>query len=69
MTDPVNRISGAKETSPGGTYGGGRFTEDHKKRKSPAPEDDLVGYHRQPGIVPAAKNRKSILEYLKELLG
>ncbi|HBA72545.1 MAG: hypothetical protein A2X82_19905 [Geobacteraceae bacterium GWC2_55_20] len=69
MTDPVNRISGTKETSPGGTYSGGSFTEDHKKRKSPAPEKDLVEISQAARDRSSGKKRKGILEFLKELLG
>lgn len=69
MTDPVNGISGTKETTPGGTYSGGSFTEEHKKRKNRAPEHDLVEISQNARDRSSGKARKSILDYLKELLG
>lgn len=69
MTEPVNGISGTKETSPGGTYSGGSFTEEHKKRTAHVQERDLVEISQGARDRASGKHRKGIFEYLKELLG
>jgi hypothetical protein len=69
MTDPVSGISGTKETSPGGTYSGGSFADEHKKKKSHVPEEDLVEISQDARDRSVGKKNKGIIEYLKELLG
>lgn len=69
MTDPVNGISGTTKTSSGGTYSGGSFADEHKERKSPVPEHDLVEISQAAKDRSSGKKSKGIIEYLKELLG
>ena len=69
MTEPVSRVSGTKETSPGGTYSGGAFSEERKKRNTGVRESDLVEISKDARETLSGKKRKSILEYLKVLLG
>lgn len=69
MTDPVSGISGAKETSPGGTYSGGSFAEEHEKRKTRTPEHDLVEISQDAKDRSSGKKQRGIIESLKELLG
>ncbi len=69
MTDPVGGISGSKGTSPGGTYSGGRFSDDHKKKEHHTSEQDLVEISQDAKDRLSGKKRKSIIEYLRELLG
>ncbi|MBC7963503.1 MAG: hypothetical protein H7Y05_11235 [Steroidobacteraceae bacterium] len=68
MTDPVSGIGGTKATSSGGTYSGGSFADEHKKRESHAPEHDLVEISQDARDRSSGKKRKSITEYLRELL-
>jgi len=68
MTDPINRVSGAQGTSAGGSYSGG-FSEHHKKRGAPEPQKDLIEISQDARDRLQGKTRKSLLEYLKELLG
>lgn len=69
MTDPVGGISGTKETSPGGTYSGGSSGGQHKKKKSPLPEHDLVEISQDARDISTGKKKRSLVDYLKELLG
>lgn len=69
MTDPINGISRTGETSAGGTYSGGSFADQHKKKKSHEPEHDLVEISRDARERASGKKNSSIIEYLKELLG
>jgi hypothetical protein len=69
MTDPVNRISGTTKTTSGGTYSGGGFADEHKEKKTPVPEKDLVEISQAAKDRSSGKKNKGILEYLKELLG
>ena len=68
MTDPVKGISGAQGTSAGGHFSGG-FSEHHKKRDAAAPQADLIEISQDARDRSAGKTKKSILDYLKELLG
>jgi hypothetical protein len=68
MTDPVDGISGTRETSSGGTYSGGHSADEHKKKKTREPEHDLVEISQNARDRSSGKTRKSILDYLKELL-
>lgn len=68
MTDPINEISGTKNTSAGGTYSGGRSADEHKKKKPNVQEQDLVEISQTARDRSSGKSRKSILDYLKELL-
>lgn len=70
MTDSVKGISGAQGPSAGGSYSGGTSPDHHKRRSVVVPpQNDLVE------ISPDARKRaqgnakKSLVEYLKELLG
>ncbi|MDD2273298.1 MAG: hypothetical protein PHP95_15500 [Desulfuromonadaceae bacterium] len=67
MTDPIERVSGTQGPSAGGSYSGG-YPEHHKKRASPAPQKDLVEISQDARDRLQGKTRKSLLEYLKELL-
>ena len=70
MTDPVKGISGTQVTSAGGKYSGGSFSEGHKKRSAPAPQvDDLIEISQDARDRSTGKKKKSLLEYLRELLG
>jgi hypothetical protein len=69
MTDPVGGISGTKETSPGGTYSGGSSGDQHKKKKSAFPEHDLVEISQDARDISSGKKKRSIVDYLKDLLG
>ena len=42
MTDPVKGTGGAQGTSSGGSYSGGGFSEQHKKKGTTAPQSDLI---------------------------
>lgn len=68
MTDLVSRVSGTKETSSGGNQTGGGFAEERKKRKAEVREHDLVEISQDARERFSGKKRKSILEYLKDLL-
>lgn len=69
MTDPVKGISGAQGSSAGGSYSGGSFSDHHKKRGTPAPQDDLIEISQDARDRLTGKTKKSLLESLKELLG
>lgn len=69
MTDPVKGISGTQGTSAGGSYSGGGFSERHKKKVPTAPQSDLIEISQDARDRSTGKTKKSILEYLKELLG
>ena len=68
MTDPVRGVSGAQGTSAGGSYSGGSFSEQHKKRIV-APQADLIEISQDARDRSTGKKKRGILEYLKELLG
>lgn len=67
MTDPVKGVIEAQATSAGGSYSGGSFSGQRKKSHHESGEDLIE-------ISPDARKRlqgnkkKSLLEYLKELL-
>jgi hypothetical protein len=67
MTDPVKGISGTQGTSAEGCYSGGRFTEHHKKG-APEPQDDLIEISQDARDRSKGKKKKSILEYLGDLM-
>lgn len=69
MTDPVKGVSGAQGTSAGGNYSGGGFSEHNKKRSATAPQEDLIEISKDARDRSTGKTKKSILEYLKEMLG
>lgn len=69
MTDPVKGISGAQRTSAGGNFSGDGFSEHHKKRGATAPQADLIEISQTARDRSTGKRKKSLLEYLKELLG
>ena len=69
MTDPVKGISGAQGTSAGGHYSGGSFSEHNKKKGAPAAQPDLIEISQDARDRSVGKTKKSLLEYLKELLG
>jgi len=68
MTDPVNGVSGAQGTSAGGNYSGGSFSEHHEKKGTP-PQNDLIEISQDARNRSKGEAKKSVLEYLKELLG
>ncbi len=68
MTDPVNSVSGTRGTTSGGTFSGGGFTEERKKKKADVQEADLVEISQDARDRSSGKKRRSILEYLRELL-
>lgn len=68
MTDPVNSVSGTRGTTSGGTYSGGGFTENRKKRKEEVQKSDLVEISQDARDRSYGKRRKGILEYLRDLL-
>ena len=68
MTDPVKGISGTPGASAGGNYSGGGFSGHHKKKSPAAPQDDLIEISQSARDRSEGKKKKSILEYLKELL-
>lgn len=68
MTDPVKGISGAQGASAGGSYSGGGYSGDHKRRSAPAPQGDLIEISQDARDRSKGSTRKSILDYLKELL-
>jgi hypothetical protein len=67
MTDPVKGISGTQGTSAGGSYSGGGFSGDHKKRGADSPKADLIEISRDARERSIGRKKKGILEYLKEL--
>lgn len=69
MTEPVKGVSGAQGTSAGGSYSGGSFSGDHKKRNQPVPQKDLIEISQDARDRSTGKKKKSLMEYLKELLG
>jgi hypothetical protein len=69
MTDPINGVSGAQGTSAGGSYSGGKFSGEHKKHGTPAPQSDFVEISRDARDRAVVKKKKSIMEYLREWLG
>ena len=68
MTDSINRVSGTQGPSAGGTYSGGSFSEHRKKRDTPGPQADLIEISQDARDRLGGKTKKSLLEYLKELL-
>lgn len=68
MTDPVSGVSGTTETTAGGTYSGGAFSEERKKRKAEVQENDLVEISQDARDRLSGRKRKSILEYIADLL-
>ena len=68
MTDPIKGISGAQETSAGGNYSGGRFSEDHTKHSVPKPQKDLIEISQGARDRSTGKKKKGLLEYLREWL-
>ncbi|MHB8056542.1 MAG: hypothetical protein ACYDHC_01470 [Desulfuromonadaceae bacterium] len=68
MTDQIKRVSGTQGTSAGGSYSGG-FSEHHKKRETAAPLHDLIEISQDARDCLKGKTKKSLLEYLKGLLG
>ena len=69
MTDPVRGISGSQGTSAGGSYSGGGFSEDHKKKGVIKQQDDLIEISRDARERSTGKKKQGFMEYLKELLG
>ncbi|MEI7816266.1 MAG: hypothetical protein WCI45_03635 [Desulfuromonadales bacterium] len=69
MTDPVKSISESQGTSAGGNYSGGGFSEHHKKKGTAKQQDDLIEISQDARDRSSGKIKKSIVEYLKELLG
>ena len=69
MTDPVKGISGSQETSAGGSYSGGGFSGDHKKKGATAPQVDLIEISRDARERSTGKKKQGLMEYLKELFG
>ncbi|MDD2850322.1 MAG: hypothetical protein PHY09_00275 [Desulfuromonadaceae bacterium] len=67
MTDSVKQISGARGSLAGGSYSGGGFPQDHKKRETVSQQDDLVEISRDARDRAIIKKKKGLLEYLKEL--
>ncbi|HXE97110.1 MAG TPA: hypothetical protein VN642_11925 [Dongiaceae bacterium] len=68
MPDSVKGIDGAQGTTAGGNYSGGSFSEHHKKKVVPAPQKDLIEISQDARDRSKGKTRKSILDYLRELL-
>lgn len=68
MTDQIKSVSGTQGTSAGGSYSGG-FSEHHKKREAMPPQNDLIEISQDARDRLKGKTKKSLLEYLKELLG
>jgi hypothetical protein len=68
MTDPVKGISGSQGTSAGGSFIGGGFPEDHKHKRANPPQADLIEISREARNRSTGKKKKSIFEFLKELL-
>ena len=68
MTDPVDRIDGTQGAHSGGKYSGGSFSEGHKKRERPVPQQDLVEISQDARDRLGGKKKKGILDFLKELL-
>ncbi len=69
MADPVKGISGAQGTSAGGSYSGGSLADHHKKRSAVVPQADLIEISQDARDRSTGKAKKSLMEYLKELLG
>lgn len=69
MTDPVKEISRTGEVSSGGASGGGETGHGHKKKQIPPDGKDLVEISQDARDRLAGKSRKSIMEYLRGLLG
>ncbi|MDD2365599.1 MAG: hypothetical protein PHN84_05490 [Desulfuromonadaceae bacterium] len=67
MTDPLNGVSSTEGPSAGGRYSGGKFSEDHKKKKAVQYQADLVEISKVARSRSAGRKKKSLLEYLKEL--
>lgn len=69
MTDPIKGISGAQGTSAGGSYSGGSTSDHHKRKETTAPQNDLIEISQDARDRSTGKTKKSIVDYLKELLG
>ena len=67
MTDPVRGVSGTQGPAAGGSYSGGSMGE-HRRKGSPAPQADFVEISKTARDRSSGKSRKSIFEYLKDLL-
>lgn len=68
MTDSVKGVSGTQGASAGGSYSSGGHLADHKKRSAQAPQADLVEISKDALERSKGKKRRSLLEYLIELL-
>lgn len=68
MTDPVKGISGTHGTSPGGGYSGGSSSGQHKRKGASTPQNDLIEISQDARERSKGKTKKSLIEYLKELL-
>lgn len=64
MTDPVNRITGAKETNRKSSQEG-LFKSDRRKQKTEHAEDDSVDISQEARDKASGKKRKNILEYIE----
>lgn len=69
MTDPVKGISGSQATSAGGSYSGGSLSDGHKKRSATTPQVDLIEISQDARDRSTGKKKKSLLEFLRDLLG
>ena len=67
MTEPVKGISGTQGASAGGSYSGGRFSGDKRKKEAASPQPDLVEISQDARERLTGKKKKNILEYLKDL--
>ncbi len=68
MTDSIKGISGTQVTSAGGSYSGGSFSDGHKKRSATTPQVDLIEISQDARNRSTGKKKKSLLEYLRDLL-
>ncbi len=69
MTDEIKRVGGSQGTSAGGHYSGGSFSGHHKKKGPTVPQADLIEISQDARNRSEGKTKKSIVEFLKELLG
>ncbi len=71
MTDSIDRVSGAQGASRGGGQGDGGYHPPHGQRKRPPAEPvaDVVDISRAARERQGGKEKKSIFDFIRELLG
>lgn len=68
MTDSIRGVSGTQGTSAGGSHGSGGFSGNHRKKGAGGAHGDLIEISQDARERSRGKEKKSILDFLKELL-